>query len=765
MEQSLKSIWGEWELLELIGEGSFGKVYKAAKKEHGAEMFSAIKIITIPRSAAELKSLEAGGLSSDESKTYLESIVDSCINEIKIMIALSSASAANIVQIFDYKVNEKKDQIGWDIYIRMELLSDLDSHRIGKNLGEKEITKIGLDICTALEYCAGQRPPIIHRDIKPGNIFATQSGSYKLGDFGIAHELERSRSLSMMAGTPEYMAPEVFSGEPYGSDADIYSLGIVLYKLANNNRLPFCDAGKQILGPTDLGEALERRFKGECLPAPANAGGSLARAILKACAHDPKERFRTITDFKEGLLAIGGAGGTGNKPPKPILAKRGVFFAMATILITAIATIYFAFFGRDPPGRDESADIEKIAASAANESAAFNGSPSGWKRLELPTSLADNWDSYQVKMYDDIYSFPMAYGELAELGWLMDDGKSSPGDILVPYEHKWMYFSHSENPELAVKFAAYNADIDSRPISGCLIAGVNIQPHGIVPDLDRMGAVDLDGCVTLPGGITWDSATKENIIELYGEPSTIYKPNIANLDHTVLGYSRPFSEGTNYYQIAVREAGKIYSLQIYRETIPEGYVQSVASPENTYNNIGYDAPGELGTDPSSGIVMYGGALYRLPCPIGAFLENGWSISENTAGLSVAGHGYRSITMDRGDASVDIRVHNDSPMSALAENCRVKRLYATYSSGTELILPGNIAAGMSKIELETALANAEITYTIDDSSNYYIEYRFGAKDGGANVSVAINIDKKEKSFDGGGNPNFMKVHSISIEKTK
>lgn len=92
------------------------------------------------------------------------------------------------------------------------------------------------------EYCQCQN--IIHRDIKPENIFVSRFGEFKLGDFGIARELDRSMSGLSKKGTFSYMAPEMYKGEEYDARVDIYSLGIVLYKLCNHNRLPFYQSAK-----------------------------------------------------------------------------------------------------------------------------------------------------------------------------------------------------------------------------------------------------------------------------------------------------------------------------------------------------------------------------------------------------------------------------------------------------------------------------------------------------------------------------------------
>ena len=98
-----------------------------------------------------------------------------------------------------------------------------------EKLTEEDVLRLGIDLCRALEYC--QKQNIIHRDIKPENIFVSRFGEFKLGDFGIARNWDRGASGLSKKGTFSYMAPEMYKGEEYDSRADIYSLGIVLYKL------------------------------------------------------------------------------------------------------------------------------------------------------------------------------------------------------------------------------------------------------------------------------------------------------------------------------------------------------------------------------------------------------------------------------------------------------------------------------------------------------------------------------------------------------
>ena len=100
------------------------------------------------------------------------------------------------------------------------------------------------------------------------------------------------------------MAPEMYKGEEYDSRADIYSLGIVLYKLRNHNRIPFINLEKQLITYRDKENALTRRMSGEQLPPPADAGAGLSEVILKACAYDREDRYQTAEEFREALEAV-----------------------------------------------------------------------------------------------------------------------------------------------------------------------------------------------------------------------------------------------------------------------------------------------------------------------------------------------------------------------------------------------------------------------------------------------------------------------------
>ena len=294
----INKIWPKWHTVELIGRGAFGEVYKVKREELGETFYSAVKVIRIPRDDGEVREFLSEGQTSQSIRFYYESIAKGLMNEIKVLEQLKSAG--NVVNIEEFEILEKEDGIGWDVYIRMELLRNLNEYRQGRQMHWQEVEKLGMDICKALEYCEQCR--IIHRDIKPSNIFVDNYGNFKLGDFGIARQLEKTQSTLSQKGTEMYMAPEVRFGDRKSSyNVDLYSLGLVMYRLLNRNKMPFEPLDRDMLTYQDKEEALSRRLRGDRLPLPADAPAGLGQIIIRACEADRDKRYQRASEMYEDL--------------------------------------------------------------------------------------------------------------------------------------------------------------------------------------------------------------------------------------------------------------------------------------------------------------------------------------------------------------------------------------------------------------------------------------------------------------------------------
>ena len=294
--------FGEWRIKRFIGAGSYGRVFEIERRDEFDTVYTgALKAVTIPSSQAELDEILADGMDMNGASTYFRDYVKELNREIALMSKLKGHS--NIVSYEDHKMFPHEDGVGWDILIRMELLTPITSYlKQNHTFTRREVIQLGMDLCKALEIC--QRYNIIHRDIKPANIFISDTEDFKLGDFGVARIASASTGASTRAGTVNYMAPEVFRGEKYTSNVDIYSLGLVMYQLLNNNRMPLYPPYPQPITPSSRERAQAQRLSGAALPPPANAEGRLAEIVLKACAPDPAQRYDSPTVMRQALEAI-----------------------------------------------------------------------------------------------------------------------------------------------------------------------------------------------------------------------------------------------------------------------------------------------------------------------------------------------------------------------------------------------------------------------------------------------------------------------------
>ena len=303
-------VFGKWKLERMLGAGSFGKVFEATREDFGSYK-SAVKIITIPQSPAEIQEARSEGMDDASITYYFRSVVDEIVREFALLSQFKGTS--NIVSYEDHDVIPHEGSVGWDILIRMELLTPLTEYMCASPMSTQDVIRLGVDICKALEFC--HRANVIHRDIKPENIFVSKLGDFKLGDFGIARTVEKTGSGLSKKGTYTYMAPEVFREARYDATVDIYSLGIVLYRLLNNNRAPFLPAPPAPIAHSEREAALSRRISGDPIPAPQNADPQLAQVILKACAFHPGDRYQTASQMRADLEALM-AGTTGGPAPK-----------------------------------------------------------------------------------------------------------------------------------------------------------------------------------------------------------------------------------------------------------------------------------------------------------------------------------------------------------------------------------------------------------------------------------------------------------------
>lgn len=276
---------GRYEMVRVLGKGAMGVVCEARDPR-------------LARTVA-IKTIRADKLTPAQVETYEARF----LTEARSVARLSHP---NIVSVFD------SGQSGGVTYLVMEFVPGVNlKHCLnnGVRFTPWGAVKVTLDVLAALNHAHDQK--ILHRDVKPENILLDAAGWVKLTDFGIAKildaEEDNGTQLSGLSiGTPRYMSPEQVRGRPLDERSDLFSAGVLLYELLTA-RLPF-DGSNQF--------AIAAQILNEAAPLPSTLNPAvpteLDAMVARAMAKHPVERFQTVADFADALIAAVGPLGGGD---------------------------------------------------------------------------------------------------------------------------------------------------------------------------------------------------------------------------------------------------------------------------------------------------------------------------------------------------------------------------------------------------------------------------------------------------------------------
>lgn len=297
-----KKILG-YTVIEKLGSGAFGTVYKVIKTNAAGQYVRALKHITIPTEKQYNSVLNSMGGDVSKADSYFSQMLNNIVSEIRILNDLSEKGVQHIVRYYENDILVTDAPRRYDIFILMEYLTPLEDFIQSEDFLVRDVVRLGLDVLYGLQSCHDNG--VIHRDIKDDNIFVSDKGEYKIGDFGVSKVLKDSSKAESLKGTPNFLAPEVYLGkEGYTKSVDLYSLGIVLYRLLNYSRNPFLPRFPEQYFAQDEDIAFEERMSGTPPDLPALGGEEIGRVIVKAISNSA-ERFQTADEFINDLeLAI-----------------------------------------------------------------------------------------------------------------------------------------------------------------------------------------------------------------------------------------------------------------------------------------------------------------------------------------------------------------------------------------------------------------------------------------------------------------------------
>ena len=267
---------GAYRVIAEIGRGGSATVYKA--RQEALDRLVAIKVMR-PEVVGD-----EGGLERFKREARA---------------AARLGGHPNIVGIYDY------DEQNGTAYLVLEYIEGTTlQHALASQLPASEAERIVSAVASALDYAHARQ--LIHRDVKPANVLIGADGRVVLSDFGIAKMLDTATSLTAATiGTPEYMSPEQIVGSPVDARSDIYSLGVMVYRIFAGN-------------PPFQGGVMTLLHKHVNEPPPPMAAGKwpvppgVEQVVQRAMAKDPNDRYATAGELAADLARALGADGAGD---------------------------------------------------------------------------------------------------------------------------------------------------------------------------------------------------------------------------------------------------------------------------------------------------------------------------------------------------------------------------------------------------------------------------------------------------------------------
>jgi serine/threonine-protein kinase len=403
---------GRYRIIRLLGQGGFGAVYQAHD-------------LTLNRPCALKENLET----SAEVRRQFN-------REAQL---LANLSHPNLPRVTDFFTIPGQGQYLVMDYVEGEDLQEM-LDRNGQPLPAAKALGWISQVCDALIYLHQHEPPIIHRDIKPGNIRITPRGQAMLVDFGIAklYDSQAHTTAGARAFTPGYSPPEQYGKGPTDERSDIYALGATLYTLLTNQTPP--DSVDLLAG--NAPPLPPAHLVNTDVPRPVSA------AIAKAMDPERTQRFRTVTEFKNAFIAgapLTKTVAAGQKPSstshparpapgKPKPGKRwlprwiaGFFAAGLVVLLAAAVTIWFGSGGSLTPtslgaGQPTTTpdQVSQSGAQAPQPTPTFTNSPTftppsppepGAILVDLPAARLAFASDHGADRKDRIYLYDIQSGK------------------------------------------------------------------------------------------------------------------------------------------------------------------------------------------------------------------------------------------------------------------------------------------------------------------------------------------------------------------
>ncbi len=348
----IPATWGPLQIRERIGQGGFAEVFRA---------YDPVLEIDV---ALKLRKGSAPALHSKE-----------CLDEAR---KLAKVRHPNVLVV--YGADEHDGRVGlWTELLRGQTLEERLDYQ--GRFSAEEAAHVGMEVCRAL--AAVHAAELVHRDVKTMNVMRTERGHHVLTDFGCVGEfpgLSAAKEESSAPGTPLTMAPEQLRGDSVGPEADLWGVGVLLYRLVSR-RYP--------IEATTYGELEEKHERRELVPlrdVRPDVPAGFARVVERALSFDPRRRYPSAGAMEQALAEYLGLAIASIAPPPPARIPRGWFAIAASVAVVAIVLVVYHDVARRMPWEPRPAPQPTAAPSNLTATAHLYRDEKSGPKLLLPGS-------------------------------------------------------------------------------------------------------------------------------------------------------------------------------------------------------------------------------------------------------------------------------------------------------------------------------------------------------------------------------------------
>ncbi len=349
--------------------------------------------------------------------------------------------------------------------------------------------------------------------------------------------------------------------------------------------------------------------------------------------------------------------------------------------LLSISLLLFVFSGSAP---------EAGAEEALTESGTERESETEWEsETERDTSV---WMDYQLKIGKESYQFPMDFETFEAYGW----SGGTEGGTMEPYQYARYIFTR-ENESCSAYLL--NPGADPVSLSDCIVAGIVIEEHDWA---------DVKKKISLPGGLVRGRSSSEEIVEAYGEPTSLTEGSL----YTIYTYRE---DDNREVELEIyNKTDLLENIRIENFAEPAGYEKGETVTEMPQHVLDYTRPESLNESLTGREIELDGIAYTLPVPVRALVEDGWEIVEKESDAQIQAQYYGWVTLKKGDAVFTQIVTNSEDYAVSAEDCWIE----TIQIGEDAVnvpgrLPGGLEVGMSEKKLQRTLENQEMPYTVTE----------------------------------------------------